>query len=391
MQRMWRRNVAMACGLAVVTSIGAAACSSQTPPHKSGGLAIVAGGRSNMPRLQLTSAALKMHDDAVLSSDELFIIGVSGKPDVLYTEKIENECDDKTTCDSVVRDYRAQTEELLAATAAKADEADTLGAIILAARSLTAVTGDGPKRILVVDNGLQTTGDLPLQTPGALAVDPAVEAADLAGADKLRDLKGVEILFTGLGARYDPQKTLSSGTLGKLETLWKTVLEAGGARVTIDRAPLAEDQPAGKALPLVTEVPDTDVVTSTGNGCFRIREDQVGFKPDQAVFVDAGKARKVLEPIAAELKAMKVKANVIGTTAYPEKDPVNNPLSHQRAKAVVDVLVSFGVSRSLLLPDGVGIQFAGYKDPVQNGKRNEVIAVQNRLVIISPVGGACPA
>jgi outer membrane protein OmpA-like peptidoglycan-associated protein len=391
MKTIWRRSLALTGGLAMATSMSVAACGSWNPPHERGGLAIVAGGRSNMPKLQLTGAAMKMHDEAVLSGDDLFIVGVSGSPEVLYSEQIENDCDDETTCDAVLRDYRIQTEQLLAATAAKAAEADTLGAIVLAARSLTAVTGSGPRRILVIDNGLQTAGDMPLQSPGALSVDPKIEAADLSGADKLRDLKDVEILFTGLGARFDPQTKLSSTALSKLEALWTTVLEGGGARVTIDRAPLAEDRPAGTALPAVTVVAGDDQITPTGTGCFRIRADQVGFKPDQAEFVDANAARKVLEPIALELKEKNVKANVIGTTAYPEADPIRNPLSHARAEAVVKVLVQLGVPRSLLLPDGVGIQFAGYRNPVQNGKRNELIAVQNRLVIISPVGASCPA
>ena len=390
MDRSWRRGTAVLTTVAVVAFM-AVACAKSRPPHPSGGLAIVAGGRANMPRLALTASAMKMHDDAVLSSDELFVVGVSGDPQVLYDEKIENNCDDPTTCGAVVRQYQSQTAQLLAATAAKTPEADTLGAIMLAARSLTAVQGNGPRRILVIDNGLQTAGDMQLQGPGALAVDPAAAAKDLSASDKLRDLRGTEVLFTGLGSRVDPQGKLSSNTLSRLEKLWRSVLEAGGARVTIDPAPLPEESASGKPFPKVTVVPDGDQVTDPGTGCFRIRADQVGFQPDKPDLVDENAARKVLEPIAEELKRKNVKVTVIGTTAYPETDSVHNPLSHARAETVVRILESLGVNRSLLIADGVGTQFAGYVNPAQGGTANEFIAVRMRLVIISPVGGSCPA
>jgi outer membrane protein OmpA-like peptidoglycan-associated protein len=385
-----RRIAALVGGLALIGTTATACDPPPATPHGPGGLAIVAGGRANMPKLALIGRTQKMLDDAVLAKDHFVLIGVSSEPKVLYEDQIEHNCDSGTNCGAVLDEYRAQTADLLSRTKAQAGEADTLGAIILAARTLAGTEGSGPKQIIVIDNGLQTSGDVRLQTPGALSIDAKAEAESLANAGKLKYLNGMEIVLTGLGARYAPQGKLSSASQSRLESLWTTILEAGGARVTVDPAVLPEDEASGSGQPPVAVVKDDDPVPDPGTGCFRIRADQVGFKPDSSEFVDEAAARKVLEPIATELKAKGIKANVIGTTAYPEADSVHNPLSHARANAVVKVLVGLGVDRSLLLPDGVGTKFGGYKNPIKgNGERNEFIAVQNRLVIITPVGAVC--
>jgi outer membrane protein OmpA-like peptidoglycan-associated protein len=251
------------------------------------------------------------------------------------------------------------------------------------------MAGSGPHRIVVVDNGLQSTGELPLTSDGALAVDPASVAKDLSTGQQLAYLDGTEILFTGLGAARAPQQPLPPADTVKLEKIWHSVLSAGGAKVRIDTATIPDDQPVAAGMPKVGVVkPDSEKLVPVKPHCYRIRGDKVGFVGDEAAFKDPDKAIKALRPIAEDLKQNKAAATVVGTTAYKERDP-SNPLSHARAKAVAGVLTDLGVDERLLVLGGVGTNFPGYRNPEVGGVRRETLAQQNRLVIISPVGESC--
>ena len=126
---------------------------------------------------------------------------------------------------------------------------------------------------------------------------------------------------------------------------------------------------------------------ATTGGCVRLREDQVGFLPDQANLRDANTAGNVLEPVAATLRSSGQSATLIGTTALPEDPPY--ALSTARAEAILGLLVSLGVDRKKLTAVGVGTNFGDYVSPLSDGRFNETIAVQDRLVIIVPGGVKC--
>jgi outer membrane protein OmpA-like peptidoglycan-associated protein len=385
-----RRVTALAAALTVAAG-SSTACSSWSPPRDAGALAIVVGVRNNMPMPTLLSEAQEILHTAVLSKDRLFVIGVSGDPKTLLDEQITSECDGAQACDGFAADYEAGLGERLSQPDARANsgEADTLAAILLAARSLAKVDTHGPRQMVVVDSGLQTSGDLLLQAPGAMGAEPAAVVRQLGGEDgKLKDLANISVLYSGLGAVHAPQEPLSSEQRQRLWTLWKTILETGGASATLDEAALP-DEPPLPDLPAVTAVQLDDQKPRTDPlGCTTVRADQVGFVADQAVFVDPGKAREVLKPIADGLVQAQRAATVIGTTALPEDPPY--PLSAARAQLVVEELSALGVPPTLLTSGGVGTNFDSWVDPAQpDGSVNETLAVQNRLVFITPVGAKC--
>jgi hypothetical protein len=107
-----------------------------------------------------------------------------------------------------------------------------------------------------------------------------------------------------------------------------------------------------------------------------------------ALGVTMASTREVLKPVAEQLRSTGLTATVIGTTALPESPPY--PLSNQRSGRVADELVALGVPRTALTTAGVGIQFSGYVPPFRDGRFVETLAVQDRLVIISPIGQQCP-
>jgi outer membrane protein OmpA-like peptidoglycan-associated protein len=357
------------------------------PPHAAGGIALIVGGRSNMPKPVLVGRAREEVDQAFRSKDTLFVVGVSGSPKLLYTEKIENRCDSGRACDAAAESFLGKIDKLLTRVTADSPEADQLAAIGTAADHLHALSGPGPRQIVVIDNGLQTTGDMPLQAPGALAVDPEEQAAAVLKNGSLPSLDHVGVLMDGLGAGFHPQPDLGRPAQLLVQNLWHTVLTRAGAEVTIVPNELDDTLAPAAGQPLVTPVVFDEKPLPDGT-CYRIRDDQVGFRPGKDVFRDEAAAREVLTPIAADLTRQSVTVSVIGTTALPENAPF--PLSTKRAKRVAGLLADLGVSPTSMITGGVGTGFSGFKpDTRADGSLIPSLAMQNRLVIINPVGKSC--
>jgi outer membrane protein OmpA-like peptidoglycan-associated protein len=374
----------------LAAGIAAPACGGRAPnpPHPAGALALVIGARSNMPAPQLTDADVRVVKDSVQSGDVVSVVEVSGKPQLIATIKTSRDgCNSPDACAGAADSYLVQIRNVLAKVKATAPEADTLEAIGIAARAVAA--SSGPKHIIVIDSGLQTAGEMPLQPPGAMLDDPAAVAKALGDAhDVDPSLKGVDVLMTGVGDTYLPQERLPDGARQHLYSLWKTVLIQTGAQVTIDTSPLRQLKPAA-GLPGVTKVPILDQPPPVQKPCIPIRADQVGFNPNLATFRDSNHAQEVLRPIADKLIKERLSATLVGTTALPE-DPGPDSLSERRAEAVKSQLVGLGVSASSLTTRGVGVQFGGFvPDTDAKGNIIETAAVQNRLVIVEIAGSRC--
>lgn len=362
------------------------ACNGPEPPREPGATALVVGGRANMPSPQLTPATRVQLEEAFLSRDELVVVDVSGDPGA-ERRTLSHECGSEPACDGALADFFRDLGGQVAGVRAEVPEADTLGAILLAANELKVADEDGPWQVIVIDSGLQTVGAMPLYTPGALSVEweAVVEPWD---DSFLSDLADVEVLWIGLGATHEPQPELPPGERTRLERLWTGVLEAGDAEVKFSSEGLDQDLAPADGVPEVTAVVFEEQADDPDGLCFRIRDDEVGFLGDEAVFREPELAREVLAPIAEELLDKQLSVTVVGTTALPEDPPY--PLSHQRAEAVVEVLAELGVPRSSLVAGGVGTNFAGYKKPVDDrGNFVETLAAQYRLVLIEPVGRQC--
>lgn len=364
----------------VTTMLGG--CSSKEQPRESGGTVIVAGGRSNMPVPKLTGRSRDWVAEAALSRDKFAIVGVSGRPRLLHQETIEHNCDSDATCEGVTDDYLKDTDQRLSRVKADSAEADTLGALIEAGRQL------GPdlavKRIIVIDSGLQTVGRLQMQDPGAFRVDPARVVEGLKDNRDFRSLQDAEILWVGIGAAADPQPPIDAEQRLQLQELWTGILEAAGARVVFDPAGLTGSGRTG--LPKVTVVEKELVPEPSPLGCIELRNDQIGFKPNRAEFVDPAKAKEILTKVAEQLKKNPIEVSVIGTTAEADPPPL---LSEERAKAVVALLRQMGVTNRMHAI-GVGNNFTGYEEPRgPSGEWIETKAMKMRKVMIQPAGGAC--
>ncbi len=261
---------------------------------------------------------------------------------------------------------------------ATSPEVDLLGAIDLAARSVADATG--PRTIVVIDPGLQTTGALHFQD-GLLAAQPDDVVNQLRATRQLPDLHGVRVVFVGLGDVTAPQQPLPQPDQSMLDDLWPAIVSQAGGSASVVQAPLpARPTPAG--LPPVTPVP-IDPPPSIGSGPLPpLPDSAIGFLPDQATFRDPATARDVLGEYAQAITARHRGVTLVGTTADVGPDAGQVALARQRAAAVRDVLVQLGVPADDLATTGVGSHFAGFQpDHDPDGSLDPALAARNRLVI----------
>jgi hypothetical protein len=350
-----RLAVTLSLVLAAITTASCSDFDRPPPPPRTtpGVLAFVVGGRNNMPKPQLPESMNTVVEDSIRSGDALYVVGVSGQPGLIYegsTAAKSRKCDTVSACNGVVNEYRRIIKQKIADAKATTPEADTLEAIADAARAMDG--SSGAKQIVVIDNGLQTTGEMPLVSEGALFTPPDELAQALSNGNRLeRRLRGVDITWVGLGAAAPPQTRPDQRPRNNLEALWTKVLTTAGATVHFVGG-IGDGPPGHEGMPPVTVVPVKDKPIEPA-GCAKIREDQVGFIPGRADFWDPAVTRVVLEPIAEALIDGKRAATLVGYVALPE-DPTPDRLSLRRAIAVKTFLVSLGVPESSLTAEGAG-------------------------------------
>ena len=311
-----------------------------------------------------------------------------------------------------------------------APEADLLGAIVQAERSLYADEASGlEKRIIIMDSGLPTAGFLNLQKievreKSAENGDIETIVSDLKSVRGiLPDLTGISsIKWVGLGNVAYPQRL--PNTIGiQIEELWRAVLRESGAVLTegdirikaAGGVPNMFSEDEG-GFPSVTTIffdsyqPEHVVELSQipksslpAKGCeeplekptgLTISSEQVPFMPDQAVYANEEAAFLILQKYAEWLKtyfAAYPGSNIyvvgfMANTRPDDNDRLNTSLSEQRAETVKGTLVDLGVSTERLVVMGIGINGGSHfrVDEFPNGVFDTVVAQQNRKVMLLP-------
>jgi outer membrane protein OmpA-like peptidoglycan-associated protein len=358
---MSNRRALRPLAAALAIAIGLSACAEPVPPPPRptpGALAIVLGARANMPAPALPVDLYGLLDDSIRSQDTLSVVQVSGTPAPTAPKaSLAGECNDATACAAELPQIRQDILDGLTKVRAAGPEADVLGALGVAARETDATSG--ARQLVVIDNGLQTTGAFRLQNTRILFADDQADLDSL--AQRLVDegrlepaLKGTTVTWVGLTSWSAPQGPADQRPRNNLRLLWEKILGKAGATVSF-RSGLQDGAPsAAPDLPEVTPVQLVDTPINAPDPCPSIFDDQVGFVADKPDFRDPARARAVLEPVAQGLISRKQRADLIGYVALRE-DPGPRPLSLRRAEAVRDELVELGVPGSLLHPVGGGL------------------------------------
>lgn len=309
---------------------------------------------------------------------------------------------------------------------ADSEEVDLLAAIREAKNALSnnqAATAKN-KKIVIVDTGISTTGDLNFCDMDFLYSKPNISEIikrlkDYEGIGVLPDLSGIDVTFIGtadgLAEVAEPQKTTTTDRKF-IRDLWSSVVTACNAKsVSFESAagwsiPNEYTEDNGSSFKYVSVIsffhdkvielpnipaydpnnPDQQPDLPTPPSVeIKLESQTVGFRPNASSYVNEQNARNILRPYAEELKEFfkyypNEKIWIVGTSAAVTKGARDGyDLSFKRAETVKTTLVEeFGIPAENLLTLGVGCVFPWWVDEFPNGTFDTNVAQMNRAVFL---------
>lgn len=291
---------------------------------------------------------------------------------------------------ALVTDYTEQknAKEFLEATKnhiqgmkAKNNGADYLAAIQTAADSAE----DKSKALIyVIGSGLSDQGTLNFAEDDFLYCGSNIEETSSSIAERLGDksaLRGVTIVWDGLGQTVKPQKPVDSQSVAKLKEIYTTVMAELGAH--------RSDIRFKNKLNSENSVETVATVRPTGVFSFELSHDDLAFNENTSEFRDSQASAAKLSEISTMAKQCpNMSITVTGYMASGNCDSAhpNNPsLAFDRANAVKQLLVMNGVQNRIDVVDG-GVFDAGTSECDATGW-NPALAQYRRKVIISSKQG----
>ncbi|MDE5765366.1 MAG: OmpA family protein [Ruminococcus sp.] len=322
-----------------------------------------------------------------------------------HNEKL-SDANKKSDAQVYTNKFIESADEVTAVTAEK----DTAKAIRTAADSLSGL--DGKKTIVLIDNGISTTGSVAFKTFKGFDVKTSLN--DLHDYD-LPDLKDINIIWYDFGATFQPQQSLSMADLSLLQEFWTGYLIKAGAKeedITIKNAintnaeinmrnlpavstvevslntgciNVTDVEDINKAVANVTDEEKNNIVNNVlDNSGIKIDETIIKFKPESAEISDKESAMNVLKPTADSLINSSQKIVILGTTAtvLSSKDKCVG-FSLERANAVRNLLIEMGVDENQIISKGLGFENEFHVgDLKEDGISFNEHAPENRAVFI---------
>ena len=366
-------------------------------------LAVVGSPHSNEPSFPLDAASIKdkLYNCCYAYGSVSFITN-DGNPKVVYQTDIpkpEKSGLSENKKKTIATNYTSQLLKELSKLNSDVSEVDTLKAITYASKTLSSSSPSADKVLVIMDNGLSTVGYLDF-TKGLLYADTKTIVDALNKVEAIPDLTDVNVVWMYLGQTAAPQQELSEVQKHKLEEIWRTILTEGGAKSIEFVNDIASDEPdnnlpsvsvvdvQNRSIDIETSEEPVEIIIEEPIETIVLDNTSVRFIGDKAEFVDYEEASSVLAQYAQILlEHPNNKVYVIGTTATGSTDFCNE-LSVNRANAVCQVLISYGVPESQLIPLGMGFEDPWHIDDVDdNDKQIEEYACQNRKVLIVDVNG----
>lgn len=373
----------------ILILLGCLGCDNSNASENS--LAVVVSAHGNALTIPLNSPTLKSEIyNSCYTYGNVTFVSVDGDPKVYYQADIPNpevsglsENKKKTIANA----YMEQLLYEINRVEALVPEVDTLKSIQRAAFALNGSSDEADKVMLVMDSGLSTKGYLNF-TDGLLNVDDVNEIVnELKKAEAIPNLENISVIWMFNGQTAEPQPELSERQKKKLQEIWEAVLLAGGAESVKFTADMASET-IDKEYPFVSLVEAEERVIQQDNIIMKedvviLDSERVHFEGNKAVFVDKKEAKESIEKVAMDLIDYPEKeVYVIGTTATGREEFCKR-LSEERAEAVVDLLIEYGVREEQLTVEGLGYQDDWHiTDLDENGELIEEIAKKNRKVLI---------
>lgn len=373
----------------------------------------------------------KMLDDAVYGGYICAIIVDSTPTKIELVDDMDFFVEDARNAQSLDKRLKNRKEKIVTSlnelsAVSDSEEVDLLAAIREAQNALSnSQAADAKrKRIIVVDTGISTTGDLNFCDMDFLYNKPDIseivsQLKNYEGVGVLPELKGVDVTFIGtsdgLAEVASPQEATTTDKKF-IKNLWESVVAACNANS------ISFESAAGWSIPNdytedgisrfkyvsvipffhdkvidFPEMPNYDPnspdsppdLPEPPNVEIKLESQTIGFAPDEAFYMNEQNAKSILRPYADELKEFfkyypKEKIWIVGTSAAVRKDARDGyELSSKRAETVKKTLVDeFGIPADNLLTIGVGCVFPWWVDEFPNGEFDTVVAQANRAVFL---------
>jgi outer membrane protein OmpA-like peptidoglycan-associated protein len=348
------------------------------PTQPGGPVTLAVGARANSPAPVVPPAIADLMREAAKKSQAISLVRVDGSPSVPFQGTFASDAANDVARNNELEQFITGVQGRISALLPAQPEADVLKALGESAR----ITPEGGT-VVLLDSGLQTTGQIRFQDPGAFGSDPAEFVQYLQGRGLMPQLTGRAVVLVGLGNTAEPQAALDTSLRTRVTDLWRSVVTAAGASCVqvIDTA-------AGRSS-VNTDIPVTPVALPTVPpfqpcGDTVLSDNTVGFVGDQAVFRDPTAARTTLQALADLLISGRQLVELIGTTAAAGNNEASRvQLSQRRAEAVKQVLVEFGVPAERITTRGVGTSWPDrVPDVAPDGSLIPWAAALNRSVIV---------
>jgi len=205
------------------------------------------------------------------------------------------------------------------------------GSNILKALSIAAdqLTIDGPKKIFILSNGIQTEGAIEMQEKGMFPKSDAsakLLAQGLNAIGEIPDLQGAEVLWYGLGQVDGVNQELSEKSAKSLESFWRHVIKYANGELKEVCAQCGAGDPHRLAIP----VPSFEVKT-----CSLIKlyeEDGVEFLPNSATFKNLSKAKATAKNMSTQFQSKGCDEMTVTGFAAAGVDKVD----YQKGKTKID-------------------------------------------------------
>jgi len=364
---------------AALTGCSAAPATTTACAPYAHGVVLVVGVHANEPAPDLTDSVLCRLDATVDAGGPVGAVAVDGSPRVLLPVQAsplsgDNPAAKQNSRNEIVGEILGAIQDAKP----KANGSDLVAGLVTAsdlARSTTPAIAD----IVVVDSGVTDTG-LDLTVPGATLMAPQDVSQYLLEQHELRadQFQDQRLEFWGLGSTSAPQRPLSLAQRDAITAMWLGAVQATGGTAIAKTLPRGGAGPATRHTVKKAPVVEPVTIDPHAGDDLRFGDESIAFVADQAVVIDAAKAKSVLAPVAAWLAADRTRtAAVVGRTS--SADPARNQqLSLDRANACIDLLVQLGAARDQLTAQGLGYT----ADPPDDGPQgfDPAAAALNRVV-----------
>lgn len=350
-------------------------------------VALVIAQHDNFPAVSLNNQSISATIyDACLSYGRVTATVCDGLPFLAgdYTISKPNVNVDNTKRKQLAEKNRNQIILECSTAKAKTAEIDTLSAISQAAKSIQ--NSENSKTILIFDSGLSTTGLLNFSAQNLIDADTSDIVEQLETKHSIPNVKGCNIIWSGLGQTCGEQSPLTEYYKFRLQKIYNAILTAGGAsNITFNNEPIQGEEPEGvPECSVVPVVEDSLNITSAIPEIIKFDDTKISFVSDKAEFVSEEKAQEALKPISKVLNDnTDTKILVIGSTATDGTKSGCKTLSKMRADKVKETLLMQNVSESQILTYGAGQETTCFRvNDIKNGKLIESEAQKNRAVYI---------